>query len=88
MPLTATTEQTELFDPMGSFARFQLNYPHDFIAEAFKDKGWIADHLEKKFNGFYDQHGARAVIIMFWCDLDFENRKTLYEYILTKFKAD
>lgn len=69
-------------DAIKLFAIFQLNYPHNFIEVAFN--GGMVNHLRSKFNNIYDQHGAKAAIIMFWAELDFENRHLLAKYIIDR----
>jgi hypothetical protein len=58
---------------------FSFNYPHNFISLAFT--GSMANHLQSKFNGFYSDHGSKAVFNVFYMSLDSENQTTLLNWI-------
>lgn len=82
-PLTITEMQTKgMQDAINSFAVFQFNYPHNFIEHAFKDREYLIEHLKNKFNHMYDTHGSKAAMIVFYMDLDFENRRLLANYVI------
>lgn len=76
-----TIERYQL-EAINSFAVFQFNYDHNFIQIAFKDG--MADHLQQKFTGLYNQYGSKAAIIIFYMDLDTENRKLLARYVIAR----
>ena len=65
---------------MKNLHRFIINYPHNFIEECYGN-GWLAEHLQTKFNSLYDKYGAMGVIPAFICELDSGNEQRLYDYI-------
>lgn len=71
--------------PIYLFAKFCYNYPHNFISKVWE--GWIADHLQSKFNGFYADHGSRGVMVAFYNSLDVENMKQLEDWILENYEG-
>lgn len=68
------------------YVYFSFNYPHDFITRVW-GSGVIADHLQSKFNGYYDSHGSRAVFNTFYVNLDSGNQKMLEDWIVTNYKG-
>lgn len=76
-----TIERYQL-EAINSFAVFQFNYDHNFIQIAFKDG--MSNHLQQKFTGLYNQYGSKAAIIIFYMDLDTENRKLLARYVIAR----
>ena len=64
---------------------FGFNYPHGFINLVWE--GNIANHLQSKFNGFYNVYGSRAVFHMFYTNLDKGNQDQLVNWILANFKG-
>lgn len=69
-------------DAMTKLAEFNYNYDNGFIQKAFD--GRMIDHLQSKFDGFYQQWGPRGVMAAFISELDSENKKALFSYILSK----
>lgn len=80
--LTLEHWQTAQIDSVNKFAQFQLSYDHGFIAKAFAERGHLIEHLERKFLYFHEKYGAPAAVIMFWCELDTQNRNILVDYVL------
>ena len=58
---------------------FSFNYPHNFISLVWD--GSMSNHLQSKFNGFYSDHGSKAVFNAFYMSLDRGNQKTLLNWI-------
>ena len=69
-----------------NFVHFCFNYPHNFVATAFKGHTHL-QHLESKFTSCYTRVGTRAVIACFYSELDTDNQRILDEYILSLYKA-
>ena len=76
--------ESDLTD-IAKFVQFAYNFPPKFIEEAFNSEGQnMVNHLEGKFNEFYNKVGASCVMLKFYTELDSENRKLLENYILSK----
>ena len=71
---------------INKFAVFSYNYPPEFIKECWKDTEWLADHLAMKFRGYYEDYGARGVMLAFYTNLDGGNRQKLEKYIAKNVK--
>lgn len=70
---------------LSAFAAFALNYPMNFVREAFAEDGnRIIDHLEIKFIEQHQKHGGYGAMIAFWSELSQNNRETLTKYILNQ----
>lgn len=65
---------------------FSFNYPHNFIQLVW-GSGSLADHLQSKFNGYYQDYGARGVFNTFYAELDGGNRAKLEQWILDNYKG-
>lgn len=63
------------------FASFSYNYPHNFIKLAFGDWSNLSNHLQSKFNDYYEIYGSRGVMLAFYMNLDGENRLILEKFI-------
>lgn len=61
------------------FVMFSLNYPIGFI----KEVEWTCstEHMQGKFNSYYDRHGRVGAMTNFWAELSTANRNRLAEYI-------
>ena len=53
---------------------FIYNYPPFFISKVWADKPNLANHLQGKFDGYYDRYGAYGVIPVFYSELDSNNK--------------
>lgn len=69
--------------PINKFALFCYNYPHNFIKECWSEGGWIVDHFESKFAGYYEQYGSLEAPLRFYLALDGNHKQRLEEYIQT-----
>lgn len=69
--------QSDVMKGLNDFAMFALNFPTNFVEEAFDGN----QHLIKKFNDLYDRVGSDAVVVKFYAQLDGGNKKRLQEYI-------
>ena len=46
---------------------------------------YLRAHLAKKWDTFYGLYGSRAVLMAFYAELDWENRKLLMEWVLNNY---
>lgn len=76
-------KQSSMTSPINSFALFCYNYPHNFIKECWEEGGWIVDHLESKFQSYYEEYGALEAPLRLYLALDNGNKARLEEYIAT-----
>lgn len=67
---------------MGKLQQFMYNYPHGFIQQAFTH---MVDHLQAKFDAAYAVHGPRGVMPAFLAELDAENKKQLFSWIICNY---
>ena len=73
------------FEAVNKVIMFGFNYPHGFINKVWDEN--ISNHLQSKFNGFYDKYGSTAVFNIFYSSLDNENREILTNWILLNYKG-
>ena len=73
------------FKVVNKVMMFGFNYPNGFINQVWS--GSVANHLQSKFNSFYDSVGSKAVFQVFYTSLDNENREILINWILTNYKG-
>ena len=52
------------------------------------DETWLVKHLKGKFDYYYDQHGSRAVMNTFYCELDGENKQKLMSWVLDNYNDE
>ena len=66
---------------------FTLNFPHNFIEEAWKNNAWMQKHLRDKFTGLCkkDGYGSPNAILSFYAELDNENTQIFIQYIVDWF---
>lgn len=62
-----------------NFVMFALNYPHRFIHSVWT--GRMADHLQSKFDMYYNYVGSSGVMVKFFCELDTQNQQKLTDFI-------
>ena len=46
---------------------------------------YLRGHLASKWNAYYEDYGSRAVLMVFYGELDWENRKLLMEWVLNNY---
>jgi hypothetical protein len=46
---------------------------------------WLRGHLAGKFSDIYDKYGSRAVLMAFYGELNWSNRKLLMEWVLNNY---
>ena len=46
---------------------------------------YLRGHLAGKWNAYYEDYGSRAVLMVFYGELDWENRKLLMEWVLNNY---
>lgn len=78
----AYAEEKPMRDAINSFAVFQFNYNRNFIEEAFKDRPHLIEHFQRKFLDYHQKHGAKAAVIVFYMELDTENRRLIADYVI------
>lgn len=66
---------------MELFVYFAENFPYNFIEKAFASKPELIDHLNGKFQGYYEDYGKDGCMVVFYCYLDSGNRQLLEDYI-------
>lgn len=67
---------------------FCMNYPHNFIEQAWAGEQWLIDHLKGKFNGYYEDYGPRGVMNTFYCNLDGANKQKLMAWVMDNFNDE
>lgn len=45
-------------------------------------------HLAGKWNAYYEDYGSRAVLMVFYGELDWSNRKLLMEWVLNNYNDE
>lgn len=61
------------------------NYYDDFIERAWADDPNMIEHLQSKFDRYYDMVGSYGVMNAFYLDLDYNNRRILEKFVLNNF---
>lgn len=72
---------------MKKLHKFIAWYPHNFIQECWGE-GNLANHLQSKFEMFYNMHGSWGALPAFISSLDSGNEAQLFEYIDNTFNED
>ena len=49
---------------------------------------YLRKHLMKKWNAYYEDYGSRAVLMVFYGELDGENKKILMEWVLNNYNDE
>ena len=73
-PINYSGDTTGIID---HFVYFCLNYPNNFI-DAFTSQ---KEHIQSKFNSYYEKYGSYGVMIKFWAELDAENERHFSKWI-------
>lgn len=71
-------------NPMTKFAMFAYNYPHNFIDMIWE--GRMAEHYKQKFISYYNEFGAKAVMVKFYMELDTDAQDKLAAWISIYYK--
>jgi len=71
--------------PINKFVYFGYNYHPDFIADVWSDNPNIIDHLQSKFDDYYNKVGSGAVMNKFYVNLDIENQRRLEEWVINNY---
>jgi hypothetical protein len=69
-------DKKTFFMVIKNWVYFTFNYPHNFVADAFKSK-----HIEDKFQSSHSRYGSISVMPSFWNSLDGSNRRILTNYV-------
>ena len=49
---------------------------------------WLRAHLAGKWDSIYESYGSRAVLMVFYSELDWNNRKFLMEWVLNNYNGE
>jgi hypothetical protein len=84
------SENLDMIKGMSAFSHWLYNVRPNFIEEAW-GKTHIGNHLRDKFSGILKKSETNYIdpncLMIFFRELDDENRKMLYEYIIEKHKG-
>lgn len=67
------------------FVLYGYNFESGFIQKVWS--GTLADHLQSKFNDFYNRYGAAQVFFKFYTELSIENQHKLANYITENYNG-
>lgn len=69
---------------INKFIYFSLNFPHDFIEKIWGERKpfSLSEHLQGKFNNFYERYGSAGVMQVFYAELDGNNKRLMLDWIL------
>ena len=84
---TSINENTNSDSLIKKYVLFSYNYPYDFIEKVWEDEPNLANHLKSKFDSYYKNYGARAVMNEFYVNLDSENQSKLDNWIINNYKG-
>ena len=73
---------------MNRLMYFQANWNYGFIKEVWADDPGLADHLEKKFGGYYDTYGSEGCFLIFYLNLSSNNQSKLLNWILDNYNSE
>ena len=48
----------------------------------------LRGHLAEKWSALYDSYGSRAVLMAFYAELDYSNRKLLIEWVMNNYNGE
>jgi hypothetical protein len=77
-------EATGPDSPIHAWVMFGYNFSPDFIEQVWQNEQNMVQHLKPKFDSFYKQYGADAVMNRFYAELDGSNQKKLEDWVLAK----
>jgi hypothetical protein len=63
---------------------FGFNYPSDFIQKVWENE-MTSDHMQEKFDSYYNTVGTHGVMNKFWAELDAGNRAILEEWVKSNY---
>lgn len=72
-------------NPIEKWCYWCTNYHPDFIERAWADNPRMADHLEGKFSMYYNRYGSEGAMLIFYLNLDGENRRILENYVMNNY---
>lgn len=70
------------------FTKFAMNYPPLFCLRIWHKSPHMANHLNGKFNDFYDAHGASGAMTVFYNSLDAANAEIFENYLMNEYDAE
>ena len=70
---------------LGKFTKFAFNYPPLFCLKIWKDSPHMANHLNEKFNDYYDRYGAAGAMVAFYNALDGTNSQIFETYLINEY---
>ena len=72
---------------LNQFVKFSFNYPSLFCLKAWKDSPHMANHLNSKFNDYYDRYGSVGAMTAFYNSLDDTNAEIFVNYLMNEYDA-
>lgn len=72
---------------LSKFVKFAFNYPPLFCLKIWSDNPHIANHLNGKFNDYYDAHGSVGAMTALYNSLDTTNAKIFENYLTNKYNG-
>lgn len=73
---------------MNRLMYFQANWHHDFIKKVWADDPGLANHLQQKFDGYYDYYKAEGCFLIFYLSLSSNNQSKLLNWILDNYNDE
>ena len=72
---------------LSKFVKFAFNYPPLFCLKIWNDNPHMANHLNGKFNDYYDRHGPTGAMTAFYNSLDSTNSEIFANYLINEYAA-
>lgn len=74
-------------DVIKKWTMFGFNYPHDFVKKVFGDEGeMMVNHLQSKFEGYYESYGSAGAFFIFWSELDGKHKEKLECWVMDNYR--
>ena len=71
-----------------TWTMYGFNYEYQFIKKVFGDEGeMMVNHLQSKFDGYYESYGAAGAFFIFWAELDTKHKEKLEMYVMDNYKG-
>lgn len=72
---------------LNQFVKFAFNYPPLFCLKIWKESPHMANHLNSKFNDYYDRYGSTGAMTAFYNSLDGTNAEIFVNYLINEYEA-
>ena len=73
---------------MNRLMYFQANWEPGFIQKCWADDPGLAQHLQSKFEGYYDSHKSAGCFLIFYLNLSKSNQVKLLNWILENYSYE